>query len=117
FLMKRPKTVIFLFVLLLAVGANLAQRLGREFMPPLDEGSIMDMPISSPRMSVTEAADDMKARDAMIRELPEVEMVVGKAGRADTPTDPAPLDMIETIVVLRPKEAWIKRKLNEKDAE
>ena len=79
-------------------------------MPPLDEGSILDMPVTVPRASVTEAADDLKARDAMLRQFPEVEQVGGKAGRAETPTDPAPLDMVETIVNLRPKEFWPKRR-------
>ena len=74
------------------------------------------MPISVPRVSVTEAADDLKARDAMLRQFPEVEQVVGKAGRAETPTDPAPLDMIETVVNLRPKEFWPKRHLRYADA-
>ena len=116
YLMKRPRLVIWLFVVLLGIGVYFARHLGREFMPPLDEGSIMDMPVTSPRASVTEAADDLKARDALLREMPEVEMVVGKAGRADTPTDPAPLDMIETIITLRPREHWLKRKLELKDA-
>ena len=116
FLLRRPKTVIWLFVLLLAFGFYLTRHLGREFMPPLDEGSILDMPITAPRASVTEVADDLKARDALIRVLPEVEMVVGKAGRADTPTDPAPLDMVETVINLRPKEHWLKRKVRLADA-
>lgn len=115
-LMHRPKTVVWLFVILLSGGFYFARHLGREFMPPLDEGSILDMPISVPRMSVTQAADDIKARDAMIRQIPEVEMVVGKVGRADTPTDPAPLDMIETVVNLRPRAHWMKRKLRPEDA-
>ena len=74
------------------------------------------MPITVPRASVTEAADDLKARDAMLRQFPEVEQVVGKAGRAETPTDPAPLEMVETIVNLRPKEYWPKRLLRYPDA-
>ena len=111
FLMNRPKTVIFLFVILLASGFSVAKHLGREFMPPLDEGSILDMPVTVPRASVTEAADDLKARDAMIRAMPEVEMIVGKSGRADTPTDPSPLDMVESVVTLRPREHWVKRKM------
>ena len=86
-------------------------------MPPLDEGSILDMPVTVPRASVTEAADDLKARDALLRRFPEVEMIVGKAGRADTPTDPSPLDMVESVITLRPKEHWPKRKLEYKDAE
>ena len=116
FLMHKPKTVIWLFVLLLAAGLFVARGLGREFMPPLDEGSILDMPITTPRASVTEVADDLKARDALIRSLPEVEMVVGKGGRAETPTDPSPLDMLETVITLRPKDYWLKRKVKFEDA-
>ncbi len=115
-LMKRPKLVVWLFVLLLASGFLVARHLGREFMPPLDEGSIMDMPVTAPRASVTGVADDLKARDALLRLLPEVEMVTGKAGRADTPTDPAPLDMVETVINLRPADHWLKRKIRIEDA-
>jgi Cu(I)/Ag(I) efflux system membrane protein CusA/SilA len=92
-------------------------KIGTDYMPPLDEGSILDMPITSPRVSVTQATDDLKARDSMLRRFPEVEMVVGKSGRADTPTDPSPLDMVESIVTLRPKAYWPRRKLYYKDAE
>ena len=115
YLMKRPKTVIWLFVILLSFGFLLARQLGREFMPPLDEGSILDMPITAPRASVTEVADDLKARDAALRSLPEVDTVVGKGGRADTPTDPSPLDMVETVINLRPREEWVKRKIKAED--
>jgi Cu/Ag efflux pump CusA len=90
--------------------------LGREFMPPLNEGSILDMPVTIPRASVTQVADDLKARDMEIRAFPEVAMVVGKAGRAETPTDPAPPDMVETIINLRPREFWPKRELRYEDA-
>jgi Cu(I)/Ag(I) efflux system membrane protein CusA/SilA len=93
------------------------QPLGREFMTPLDEGMIMDMPITIPRASVVESGDDLKARDMMLCRFPEVEMVVGKAGRAETPTDPAPLDMIETMVSFRPVEQWPRRGLRTLDAE
>jgi Cu(I)/Ag(I) efflux system membrane protein CusA/SilA len=85
--------------------------LGNEFMPPLDEGTILDMPVTIPRASITQVADDLKARDALLRSFPEVESVVGKAGRAETPTDPAPPDMVETVVNLRPRELWPKREL------
>jgi Cu(I)/Ag(I) efflux system membrane protein CusA/SilA len=91
-------------------------KIGVTFMPALDEGSILDMPITVPRASITESADDIKARDALLRQFPEVESVIGKAGRADTPTDPAPLDMIETFVNLRPRELWPKRVLKFDDA-
>jgi len=117
FLMNKPKTVVWLFVMLLAFGFFTARHLGREFMPSLDEGGIMDMPVTVPRASVTEVADDIKARDALLRALPEVEMVVGKAGRAETPTDPSPLDMIETVITLRPREDWLKRKIKLPKAE
>jgi len=100
----------------LALAASNFPRIGTEYMPPLDEGSILDMPVTVPRVSVTQAADDLKARDALLRRFPEVEMIVGKAGRADTPTDPSPLDMVESIITLRPKEYWPKRKLEYKDA-
>ncbi|MGC8641174.1 MAG: efflux RND transporter permease subunit, partial [Isosphaeraceae bacterium] len=82
---------------------------------PLDEGSILDMPTSVPRTSVTEAADDLKARDAILRTFPEVWQVVGKAGRAETATDPSPLEMIETVINLRDHRLWPKRKLRYQD--
>src|SRR5207245_2001844 len=91
-------------------------KIGVPFMPAWDEGTTLDMPISVPRASVTQAADDLKARDALLRGFPEVESVIGKAGRADTPTDPAPLDMVETFVNFRPKELWPKRVLLYEDA-
>jgi Cu(I)/Ag(I) efflux system membrane protein CusA/SilA len=90
---------------------------GREFMTPLDEGMSMDMPITVPRASITQATDDMKARNMILCRFPEVDMVVGKAGRAETPADPAPLDMIETMVNFRPRARWPKRKLKTADAE
>ena len=90
--------------------------LAREFMTPLDEGMVMDMPITVPRASVGESLDDLKARDMILCRFPEVDMVVGKAGRAETPTDPAPMDMIETMVNFRPRELWPRRKLRPADA-
>jgi Cu(I)/Ag(I) efflux system membrane protein CusA/SilA len=105
-------------IVLIALVANQSiEPLGREFMTPLDEGMIMDMPITVPRASVTQSADDLKARDMILCRFPEVDMVVGKAGRAETPSDPAPLDMIETMVNFRPREFWPKRKLRQADAE
>ena len=101
----------------LALTAYNFPKIGTDYMPPLDEGSILDMPVTVPRVSVTQATDDLKARDALMRRFPEVEMIVGKAGRADTPTDPSPLDMVESVITLRPKEYWPRRKLRYQDAQ
>ena len=92
------------------------QPLPSEFLQPLDEGTVMDMPITVPRASIRQSADDLKARDMILCRFPEVEMVMGKAGRADTPADPAPLDMIETMVSFRERDFWPKRKLSLSDA-
>lgn len=110
---------LFALVSLLSLGVwayHIEPKIGAAFMPALDEGTTLDMPITVPRASVTESADDLKARDALLRGFPEVESVVGKAGRADTPTDPAPLDMVETFVNFRPKELWPKRVIRYPDA-
>ena len=115
-LMDRTTLVCWLFACILGVGYLASTRLGSEFMPPLDEGSILDMPTSVPRMSVTQATQDLKARDAVLRGFPEVLVVVGKAGRAETATDPSPLDMVETIINLRDRGLWPKRKLKFDDA-
>jgi Cu(I)/Ag(I) efflux system membrane protein CusA/SilA len=96
-------------LVLLGLWAYHFPKIGVAFMPALDEGTTLDMPITVPRASVTQAGDDLKARDALLRGFPEVESVIGKSGRADTPTDPAPLDMVETFVNFRPKELWPKR--------
>ncbi len=101
----------------LALASYSFPKIGKDYMPPLDEGSILDMPVTAPRVSVTQAAADLKARDAVVRSFPEVELIVGKAGRADTPTDPSPLDMVESVITLRPKEHWTRRKLDYKDAQ
>lgn len=81
-------------------------RVGREFMPPLEEGSILFMPVMQPAVSLTEAKRVLQIQDSIIRTFPEVEMVVGKLGRAETATDPAPVEMFETIITLKPKKAW-----------
>ncbi len=89
--------------------------LGREFLAPLDEGMVMDMPISVPRMSIAQGVDDLKARDMVLCRFPEVAMVVGKLGRAETPTDPAPLDMIESMVDFHPRDFWPARAIDPAD--
>lgn len=82
--------------------------IGREFMPPLDEGSILFMPVMQPAVSITEARRIMQVQDGIIKSFPEIEMVVGKLGRAETATDPAPIEMFETIVTLKDKKFWRK---------
>jgi Cu(I)/Ag(I) efflux system membrane protein CusA/SilA len=113
----RWQIVTLASLFLVGLWAYHFSKVGVDFIPPLDEGSMMDMPVTSPRASITGVADDIKARDALLRGFPEVESVIGKAGRADTATDPAPLDMIETFVNFRPKELWPKRVLKFTDAE
>ena len=115
-LMDRTTLVCWLFAIILGLGYVASTRLGREFMPDLNEGTIMDMPTTVPRASVTQATESLKIRDAILRDFPEVSLVVGKAGRAETPTDPSPLDMIETVVNLRDRAVWPKRKLLFDDA-
>jgi Cu(I)/Ag(I) efflux system membrane protein CusA/SilA len=81
-------------------------RLGSEFMPPLDEGALFYMPTTMPGISISEAQKLLQVSDRAIREFPEVDRVLGKAGRADTSTDPAPLSMLETVITLKPESEW-----------
>jgi Cu(I)/Ag(I) efflux system membrane protein CusA/SilA len=104
-------------VVIALVAQQTMQPLGTDLRVPLDEGMLMDMPITVPRISVTQSGDDLKARNMLLCRFPEVDMVVGKAGRAETSFDPAPLDMIETMVSFHPTEFWPKRKLRRTDAE
>jgi Cu(I)/Ag(I) efflux system membrane protein CusA/SilA len=99
-------------VLIALAARSTMTPLGREFLAPLDEGMVMDMPISIPRVPISQGVDDLKARDMVLCRFPEVAMVVGKLGRAETPTDPAPLDMIETMVEFHPREFWPARSLD-----
>ncbi len=84
-------------------------KLGSEFMPPLEEGSILFMPTTMPGISITEAQKVLQVTDRIIRRFPEVKVVLGKAGRAETSTDPAPLSMLETVIILKPKSEWRKK--------
>ncbi|HEY6912623.1 MAG TPA: CusA/CzcA family heavy metal efflux RND transporter [Myxococcales bacterium] len=84
-------------------------RLGSEFMPPLDEGSVLYMPSTMPGISASEAQRVLQTTDRILGQFPEVERVLGKAGRAETSTDPAPLSMLETVIVLRPRSQWSSR--------
>lgn len=92
------------------------RKLGSEFKPELNEGSIMDMPSASPRIAMAQAVDDVMLRDRIIRGFPEVEQVVGKIGRADTATDPSPVEMVETVINLRPTNQWPRRRVDTDDA-
>ena len=96
-------------VLAMAVTVPVFFKLGSEFMPPLDEGTLLYMPTTLPGISVTEASRLLQTQDKIIKSFPEVESVFGKAGRAESATDPAPYSMMETVIVLKPQEEWPKR--------
>ena len=100
--------VIGLAVAAVALTVPIFQRLGSEFMPPLNEGSILYMPITLPGISVTEATKYLQIQDKLIKQFPEVQTVFGKIGKSETATDPAPLSMVETTVVLKPESEWRK---------
>ncbi|MDX0317031.1 CusA/CzcA family heavy metal efflux RND transporter [Sinorhizobium meliloti] len=103
----RAKTItILLAVAALAATVWPARQIGSEFMPALDEGTLMYMPTTLPGLSVTKAAELLQVQDRIIKSFPEVETVFGKAGRAMTATDPAPMEMFETIITLKPKSEW-----------
>jgi Cu(I)/Ag(I) efflux system membrane protein CusA/SilA len=93
-------------VALVAVTIPVYQALGSEFMPPLDEGALLFMPTTLPGISASEAGRLLEMEDRILMRFPEVERVLGKAGRAETPTDPAPLSMMETVITLKPKSEW-----------
>jgi copper/silver efflux system protein len=98
--------VVVAALLLVAATVPVARRLQTEFMPPLAEGTLLYMPTAVPGMSEASAADALQRMDRLLKTFPEVEHVFGKAGRFSTPTDPAPLEMFETVVSLRPPAAW-----------
>jgi Cu(I)/Ag(I) efflux system membrane protein CusA/SilA len=106
FVLRRPRLVIAAALALVVVSLPLYFRLGAEFMPPLNEGTLLYMPTTLPGVSVTQAAEFIQAQDRVLKSFPEVERVFGKAGRADTSTDTAPLSMVETTVVLKPETDW-----------
>ncbi|MBC7886960.1 MAG: efflux RND transporter permease subunit [Ferruginibacter sp.] len=102
------KTIIGINLAALAVGIIMMTRLGSEFMPPLDEGSLLFMPVTLPDVSNSEAKRLLQVQDKLILTVPEVAHVMGKAGRANTATDNSPISMIETIILLKPKNEWRK---------
>jgi Cu(I)/Ag(I) efflux system membrane protein CusA/SilA len=107
--LEHPKRTVAMAVLAMGLTLPAFLKLGSEFMPPLNEGSILYMPTALPGMSVTEAQRVLQIQDRILKGFPEVETVFGKAGRAETSTDPAPLSMVETTVVLKPRNEWRER--------
>ena len=104
--LRRPKTVLLVAVAILAATLWPMNRLGGEFMPPLDEGDLLYMPSALPGLSAGKASELLQQTDRLIKTVPEVASVFGKAGRAETATDPAPLEMFETTIQLKPREQW-----------
>lgn len=104
--MRWKKTTIALSLALVLGSIPLVLSLGTEFMPPLDEGSLLFMPVTLPSVSNSEIKRIMQVQDKIIKDFPEVENVLGKAGRANTATDNAPVSMIETIILLKPRSEW-----------
>ncbi|MDB5277629.1 MAG: acriflavin resistance protein [Ferruginibacter sp.] len=105
---KWRKTTLAINIIALAISIPMLFSLGREFMPPLDEGSILFMPVTLPDVSNSEAKRILQVQDKLIKSIPEVKNVLGKAGRANTATDNSPISMIETIVLLKPQNEWRK---------
>jgi Cu(I)/Ag(I) efflux system membrane protein CusA/SilA len=104
--LRHPKRTLALALALVAVTVPVYFRLGSEFMPPLNEEVLLYMPTTMPGISVTEAQKLLQTQDRLLKSFPEVARVFGKAGRAETATDPAPFSMMETVVVLKPREEW-----------
>jgi Cu(I)/Ag(I) efflux system membrane protein CusA/SilA len=100
------KTTLAINIIALLVSIPLLMSLGREFMPPLDEGSILFMPVTLPDVSNSEAKRILQVQDKLIKSVPEVANVLGKAGRANSATDNSPISMIETIILLKPQKSW-----------
>jgi Cu(I)/Ag(I) efflux system membrane protein CusA/SilA len=110
FVLEHPYKTIVTAVLLVLSTIPVYLQLGSEFMPPLNEGTILYMPTTLPGISVTEAQSLLQTQDQLLKSFPEVERVFGKAGRVESSTDPAPFSMMETTVVLKPHDEWRKKK-------
>jgi len=104
--LKYPKMVLLSSLIILGIGLWPLDKIGSEFIPPLDEGDLMYMPTTYPGISIGKARELLQQTDKLIKTVPEVETVFGKVGRAETATDPAPLTMIETFIQLKPKSQW-----------
>jgi copper/silver efflux system protein len=122
FSLRFPKLVIILAVIIMAVSVFPFIKLGSEFMPPLYEGTLFYMPVTVPAASISEVSKLLNLQDKLIMTVPEVQQVFGKAGRAETATDPAPMEMFETVINLKPESQWrpgmtvdqLKNELNDK---
>ena len=110
--LRNPKTTIAIGLAAILSAVPMVPKIGSEFMPPLNEGDVLYMPTTLPNISIEAVKQYMQFQDRVIRSFPEVISVYGKAGRSETPTDPAPLSMLETIVQLKPMEEW--RKVSQK---
>src|SRR5450631_152817 len=110
---KWRKTTIGVMLISLAISIPMVMSLGTEFMPPLDEGSILFMPVTLPDISNSEVKRILQVQDKIIKSVPEVQNVLGKAGRANTATDNSPISMIETMILLKPRSEWRKGKTKE----
>ncbi len=110
---KWRKTVLGINIIALLISIPMIMSLGREFMPPLDEGSVLFMPVTLPDVSNSEVKRILQVQDKIIKSVPEVKNVLGKAGRANTATDNSPISMIESIILLKPKNEWRKGKTKE----
>jgi Cu(I)/Ag(I) efflux system membrane protein CusA/SilA len=104
--LRHKKTTLFFAAGAFLLSLVLVSGVGKEFMPPLDEGTLMFMPVTSNAISLTEAVEIMKKQDAVLRSFPEVASVIGKVGRVDSPLDPAPINMYETLVELKDRGDW-----------
>ena len=111
--LKWRKTILGINIIALLIGVFMFTRLGSEFMPPLDEGSILFMPVTLPDVSNSEVKRILQVQDKIIKSIPEVAHVLGKAGRANTATDNSPISMIETIILLKPHDEWREGKTKE----
>lgn len=104
--LRHKWVVLWTALALVSATIPVALALGSEFMPPMDEGAILYMPSTMPGISIAQAQRLLQVTDSILKQFPEVDRVLGKAGRAETPTDPAPLSMLETLITLKPRSEW-----------
>ena len=113
-MLRYPRITLAAAFVITLVGFWPVDKIGSEFIPPLDEGDLMYMPTTYPGISIGKACELLQQTDKLIATVPEVKSVFGKIGRAETATDPAPLTMIETFIQLKPREQWREGMTTEK---